>query len=149
MVKKKRNSFILNFKFIERNREIFAFSFSNAKICRGSFHEFSWEEGRGMKRDIERTKLFSRKGWLVRAAKGQERWKVAERFERRAQGGLVENGRWLSKGENCQEPEAGRLSHIPEAVSSVKVRFSKKKKAKWRKKKKKDTRKQGLEGRII
>lgn len=38
-----------------------------------------------MKRDIERTKLFSRKGWLVRAAKGQERWKVAERFERRAQ----------------------------------------------------------------
>lgn len=86
-----------------------------------------------MKRDIERTKLFSRKGWLVRAAKGQERWKVAERLERRAQGGLVENGRWLSKGENCQEAEAGRLSHIPETVSSVKVRFSKKKKAKWRK----------------
>lgn len=56
-----------------------------------------------MKRDIERTKLFSREGWLVRTAKGQERWKVAERFERRAQGGLVENGRWLSKGENCQE----------------------------------------------
>lgn len=133
MVKKKRNSFILNFKFIGRNREIFA----NAKIYRGSFHEFSWEEGRGMKRDIERTKLFSRKGWLVRAAKGQERWKVAERFERRAQGGLVENGKWLSKGENCQEPEAGRLSHIPEAVSSVKVRFSKKKKQNGENKKKK------------
>lgn len=107
------------------------------KICRGSFHEFSWEKGRGMKRDIERTKLFSRKGWLVRAAKGQERWKVAERLERRAQGGLVENGRWLSKGENCQEAEAGRLSHIPEAVSSVKVRFSKKKKSKMAKIKKK------------